>query len=151
MTDVKPEPHVSSDPGATEWDVGGLHLTVSFRRADGATLRVFGPTAGGWTEMLRFDDFIDEPHHHVPAHAEPFMFDRAARGEPLDWFVAQVRDHLEELLTAAGFAEVLPRVDLPAVAADAEQIRKAMIDCVPDGYLRVPGIGLQRAGAARAT
>jgi hypothetical protein len=132
--------------GATELDIGGLQFEASFRGA-GATLRVFGPVGGQRTERLRFDDFIDEPHYHVPAEGDAIMFDRAILGEPLDWFISQVRDHLDELLTTAGFAEVLPGVDLRAVTDNAERIRKAMVDCVPDGFVRVPGLGLQRTEA----
>jgi len=131
---------------ATELDIGGLQFEASFRGA-GATLRVFGSVAGQRTELLRFDDFIDEPHYHVPAEGDAIMFDRAILGEPLDWFISQVRDHLDELLTTAGFAEVLPGVDLRAVTDNAEKIRKAMVDCVPDGFVRVPGLGLQRTEA----
>jgi hypothetical protein len=131
---------------ATELDIGGLQFEASFRGA-GATLRLFGPIGGQKTELLRFDDFIDQPHYHVPSEGDAIMFDRARLGEPLDWFIAQIRDHLEELLTTAGYAEVLPRVDLTAVTDNAERIRKAMADCVPEGYVRVPGLGLQRIEA----
>jgi hypothetical protein len=146
MAVVSSEPEVPSDPGPTAWDLGGLHFTASFR-GPGATLRVFGRVAGDRMELLRFDDFIDGPHYHVPAEGAPIMFDRATLGEPLDWIVAQVRDNLGELLTTAGFEEVLADVDLEAVARGAEQIRKAMVDCVPDGYVRVDGVGLQRVEA----
>jgi hypothetical protein len=61
--------------------------------------------------------------------------------------VHQISDHLEEFLTAAGFEAVLPAVDTAAVASSAERIRTAMIECVPDGYVRVAGVGLQRASA----
>jgi hypothetical protein len=142
MTDSQ----VSSDRSSAELDVGGLLFTASFRGPAGATLRVFAPVAGEQTELLRFDDFIDGPHYHVPSDAEPIVFDRAL-GEPLDWFVAQLRDHLGQLLTAGGFAELLPSVDLRAVTDSAEMIRKMMVDCVPDGFVRVPGVGLQRATA----
>jgi hypothetical protein len=125
-------------------NVGGLLFAASFRGPAGATLRVFGPVAGQETELLRFDDFIDGPHYHVPAEADPIVFDRTL-GEPLDWFVAQLRDHLAELLTDAGFADLLPSVDLKAITDSAEMIRKTMVDCVPDGFVRVPGVGLQRA------
>jgi hypothetical protein len=145
VPDTDAELRVSHDPGAREWAVGGLRLSVSFRREDGATLRVYGPVGDGWTEMLRFDDFIDQPHHHVPAMAEPYMFDRALHGEPLEWFVAQIRDHLAEMLVAGGFSDVLAGVDVSAVAADADEIHQAMIDIVPAGFDRVPGLGLQRA------
>jgi hypothetical protein len=147
MPETEAEMRVSQDPGAREWAVGGLRFSVSFRRKDGATLRVFGLFGGSWTEMLRFDDFIDEPHYHVPAMAEPHRFDRANNGEPLEWFVAQIRDNLVEMLVAGGFADVVPTVDVAAVVAEIDQIHQAMIDIVPEGYVRVPGIGLQRAAA----
>jgi hypothetical protein len=145
MSKITSDTPVSHDPGATEWDAGGLRLSVSFRRADGATLRVFGPVDGSWTELLRFDDFIDQPHHHVPAMGEPIPFNRAALGEPLAWFVAQVRDHLGEMLVAGGFSDLLSDLDVAEAAAQADRIRQEMIDCVPEGYTRVPGVGLQLA------
>jgi hypothetical protein len=129
-----------------ELDVGGLHFTASFRGA-GATLRVYGPAGGSRKELLRFDDFVDAPHYHVPADDPPISFDEAQLGEPLAWFVAQIRDHLGEMLTTAGFRELLPVVDLRAVADNADQIRNMMVDCVPAGYVRGPGVGLRRAGS----
>jgi hypothetical protein len=146
MVIVSSESEVPSDPGATVLDLGGLHFTASFR-GPGATLRVYGDVAGDRTELLRFDDFVDGPHYHVPAHGAPIMFDRTTLGEPLEWIVTQVRDNLVELLTAAGFADVLADVDAEAVAGGAERIRKAMVDCVPDDYVRVEGVGLQRVKA----
>jgi hypothetical protein len=113
----------------------------------GATLRVSGPVPGPPKALLRFDDFVDSPHYHAPADADSISLDRAVVGEPLEWFVSQMRDHLEDLLTAAGFAAILPQIDVRAVSRSAEQLRAAMIDCVPDGYVRVPGVGLQRTGS----
>ncbi len=130
----------------TVWDCGGLHFAVSFRAPAGATLRVSGDVDGARTELLRFDDFVDAPHYHAPAAADAVMFDRDSLGEPLVWFVAQLRDNLPGLLTSAGYARLLPLIDVAAVSGCSEQLRKAMVDCVPDGYTRVPGIGLQRAG-----
>ena len=49
------------------------------------------------------------------------------------------------MLATAGFGEVVPGVDAQAVAENAETIRKMMVDCVPDGYVRTPGVGLRRA------
>jgi hypothetical protein len=128
----------------SEFDLGGLHFAASFRGEAGATLRVDGLVDGRPRELLRFDDFIESPHYHVPSDGPAVMFDRASLGAPLDWFVAQISDHLEELLTTAGFSEVLATVDLKAVTDNAEKIRQAMTDCVPEGYVRVPGVGLQR-------
>lgn len=127
--------------------MGGLHLSVAFRRDDGATLRVFGRTDEGWKEMLRFDDFIDSPHYHVSIDKPIIPFDRAKYGDPMEYFVSEIRNHIGQLLIEAGFADVAARADLDAVAADAERIRREMIDCVPEGYERVPGVGLRRTPA----
>jgi hypothetical protein len=143
MADTRYELHSSSGP--TELDVGGLRFEASFRGDAGATLRVCAPVAGAEREIFRFDDFVDAPHYHAPADGPSIAFDRVALGEPLDWFVAQLRDHLEELLTAAGLTQLLPAVDVAAVTEKAEGIRRLMEDCVPEGYVRVPGVGLQRA------
>ena len=129
-----------------ELEVGGLRFEASFRSPSGATMRVSGPVAGEQKELLRFDDFVDSPHYHAPSEGPSIMFDRAELGEPLDWFVGQVRDDLEEWLTSAGFTEILPLVDLTAVSQSAERIRQLMVDVLPDGYVRVPGVGLQRVG-----
>ena len=125
-----------------EMDLGGLRFSASFRAPAGATLRVYGEVDGHDTELLRFDDFIEDPHYHVPAAAAPLHFDQA-NGEPLAWYVAQVRDHLAELLDAGGFSALASSVDVAAVAAHADDIRRAMEECVPEGYARVPGAGLQ--------
>src|SRR3954467_11234264 len=135
--------HEESEAEA-ELDIGGLNFGIAFRAPSGATLRVSAPVDGMLTEVLRFDDFIDLPHYHVPADGPATMFDPDALGVPLDWFVDQIANHLGELLTDAGFSSVLPQVDLDAVAAQAGDIRAAMESCVPAGYTRVPGVGLQR-------
>jgi hypothetical protein len=144
MTDWKAQHQNSSDQMPTELDIGGLHFEASFRAPAGATLRAFGPTAFGQEEMLRLDDFVDAPHYHL-GDGPPIAFDRAALGDPLDWFVAQLTDHLAEMLTSAGFAEVLAVLDQRAVANNAHNIRKIVVDCVPAGYVRTPGVGLRLA------
>jgi hypothetical protein len=126
-------------------DCGGLRFEATFRAPAGATLRVLGDVEGQPTELLRFDDFVEAPHYHVPASGPSIEFDQAKLGEPLAWFVLQLSDRLTDLLTEAGFATVLANVDPVAVADHAEDIRKAMETCVPDGYVRVPGVGLRRS------
>jgi hypothetical protein len=133
--------------GTTAWDCGGLHFSVSFRAPAGATLRVYGDVDGSRTELLRFDDFVESPHYHAPASADAVLFDREALGEPLEWIVGQLRDHFTELMCTAGLAGVLDQVDVAEVADGAGRVRDAMVACVPDGYVRVPGVGLQLAGA----
>jgi hypothetical protein len=126
-------------------EFGGLRFDVSFR-GPGATLRVLGPVGGEWTEMLRFDDFVEQPHFHAPASGPAMMFDRSL-GEPLAWYISQIRDHLAEWLDRAGFESVVPSLDLPRISEGADQLTQAMIECVPDGYERVPGKGLERVEA----
>jgi hypothetical protein len=136
--------HTSNE---TEIDLGGLKFGVSFREPAGATLRVNGEVDGQWTELLRFDDFVEAPHYHVPASGPQIEFDRDANGEPLAWYVAQVRDNLARLLTEGGYGEVVPKIDLTEISAHAGDIEKAMEECVPAGYIRTPGVGLQRQPA----
>jgi hypothetical protein len=135
-----------ADKQVTTLEAGGLTFDVSFREV-GATLRVLAPIGDTHKELVRFDDFVDAPHYHAPADGPTIKFDVASQGEPLEWIVGQLRDHLTELLTDAGFADLLPRVDPSAVAAQAGTIRQMLIDCVPDGYVRVRGKALQRASA----
>ena len=126
-------------------DCGGLQFEATFRAPAGATLRVLGDVEGRPTELLRFDDFIEGPHYHVPASGPAIQFDQAKLGEPLTWFILQLSERLTDVLTEAGFASVLAHVDAVAVADHAGDIRKAMEECVPDGYTRVPGVGLRRS------
>lgn len=123
-------------------ELGGLVFDVSFRDV-GATLRISGKWDGRPTEMLRFDDFVENPHFHAPASGPAIPFDQSL-GEPLAWYIVQIRNHLAEWLERAGFEEVVPHVDFDEVSKNADKIAKAMVDCVPAGYVRVPGSGLQR-------
>jgi hypothetical protein len=133
-----------------KFEFGGLRFDVAFRAVAGATLRVDGKVDGEWKELLRFDDFIDVPHYHAPADAHQIDFDRATLGEPLVWYIAQIRDHLPEWLTKSGFADVVPTVDMKAVVDNIDKVEEAMRNCVPDGFVRVPGVGIQRVPANAA-
>ena len=116
-------------------------------RPQGATLRVFGDVAGQRTELLRFDDFIDGPHYHVPAAGPSIAFDREKLGEPLDWIVASCGITSLDLLTTAGLRRDSARPSMcrrsPTTPTGSGQ---AMEDCVPAGYVRVAG---RRAAAGR--
>jgi hypothetical protein len=133
---------MAEDHPSTVLDIGGLRFDVSLREP-GATLRVLGEQGDEWVEMLRFDDFVEQPHYHVPAAGPATMFDRSL-GDPLAWYVAQIRDHLAERLDEAGFQSVLASIDLDEVSQHADEVSEAMTVLVPDGCVRVPGIGLQR-------
>jgi hypothetical protein len=140
-----------SQAGSEQLEFGGLRFDVSFRAPNGATLRVEGRVADRWQEVLRFDDFVDSPHYHAPADGSAVMFDRAAHGDPMEWYIAQIRDHLPQWLTDSGYGDMVPSVDTDVVAANAPRIRDAMVACVPAGFTRVPGVGLQRVGAEPTT
>jgi hypothetical protein len=142
MADVAPSLHVSEP---VEVDLGGLRFSATFRAPAGATLRVSGSVDGHRVELLRFDDFVAQPHYHVPAAGDAIMLD-AGTGDPLDFYLEEIRSHLGELLVRGGFGEIVPTVDLDAVSRNVDQIRRAMTDVVPDGYTRVPGVGLRRDG-----
>ena len=88
------------------------------------------------------------PHYHAPADAEQINFDRETLGEPLAWYIAQIRDHLPEWLTKSGFADVVPTVDMDEVVRNIDKVDEAMRTCVPEGFVRVPGVGIQRVSAA---
>ncbi len=134
--------HMTDTQPATIYEFGGLRFDTS-TRTPGATLRVFGEVDGAWTEILRFDDFVEGPHFHVPSSGPPRAFDRSL-GEPLAWYIAQVRDHLAEWVAEAGFETVLATVDLDEVSRRSELLYDAMQKCIPSGCVRVPGVGLQR-------
>jgi hypothetical protein len=129
---------------AQEFEVGGLRFEVASRGEYGATLRVDGRVNGEWKEMLRFDDFVDTPHYHAPADAGQINFDRATYGEPLEWYITQIRDHLPDWLSRSGFADVIPTIDMPAVVENIDKISQAMETSIPESLIRVPGFGLQR-------
>ena len=130
------------EPRSEQFSFGGLRFDVSFRTR-GATLRVEGHVGGEWMELLRFDDFVDTPHYHVPATGASIDFDRA-NGDPLEWYLTQIRDHLADWLITAGFADIVPSVDTAAVTANIGALRDAMHACVPAGFERVLGLGLRR-------
>jgi hypothetical protein len=143
----QPEPGHLEVTGKQVVECGGLSFEATFRAPAGATLRVSGDLDGKPTELFRFDDFIDSPHYHVPADGPAIAFDRAELGEPLAWYVGQLRDHLADLLAEGGFAGLVPDVDFRAVTEHADDITHAMTVCVPHGYVREPGVGLRMSPA----
>jgi len=142
------ETQTSMDPKTPEQvngvvlELGGLRFDVSLRDP-GATLRVDGMVDGTWTPMLRFDDFVEKPHFHSPASGPSIDFDKSL-GEPLAWYIEQIREHLSDWLERAGFENVLSSIDVDAISANADRVAEAMSARVPAGYVRVPGIGFKR-------
>jgi hypothetical protein len=131
-------------PERIDVDLGGLRFSATFRAPAGATLRVSQLLAGRWVELLRFDDFVEQAHYHVLAAGDATLVDAATDGVALDFYLDQIGQHLAELLARGGFEEIVPAIDVDAVSNNIDQVRQAMIDVVPDGYTRVPGVGLRR-------
>jgi hypothetical protein len=150
MTDPQPDPQPFRRLNRQELELGGLRFDVSCTGDFGATMRVYGTVGGQWKEMLRFDDFVDGPHYHAPADGPQISFDRAL-GEPLAWYLSQIRDDLPDWLTRSGFAEVVPTIDMEAVAGNIGRLEEAMSECLPPGFTRVPGVGLQRVATSSAS
>jgi hypothetical protein len=73
-----------------------------------------------------------------------FNFDRSTLGEPLAWFIDQVRNHLSELLARSGYARFSETLDVTAIADIADTLYDAMAARVPRGCTRTAGVGLQR-------
>ncbi len=126
-------------------ELGGLRFEVYFTKGWGPTTRVLGQRDGEWVEVLRFDDFAVMPHYHAPAESDAIMFDRGTLGDPMEWYLGQVRDNLTDLLGKNGNADVLPTIDQAVVTEQIDQLREAMSSCVPEGFTRVPGIGLRHS------
>ena len=127
-------------------EFGGLRFEIFFDRDLGVTMEVLALTADGPVTMIRLDDYQENPHYHAPVGVW-HPFDRGALGEPLAWFIEQVRDHLPAWLDRSGFSGVLPAVDLGDIADNSDVLYAAMAARVPRGCVRVPGLGLQRTGS----
>lgn len=128
-------------------EFGGLRFEVFFDRDRGASMRIFATAGEKPTEMLRLDDYDLNPHYHAPVGVW-INFDRATLGEPLAWFINQVRDHLPALLEKSRYGHLIPALDFEAISSSAGDLYEAMFARVPRGCIRVPGIGLQRSNVS---
>jgi hypothetical protein len=142
MTGFKPAEPLEIRRRDEVYELGGLRFVVSSNDY-GANLAVFGDLGEGWVELIRFQDYVDDPHYHAPVGGW-YAFDRARLGEPLAWWLAQLRDHLAEWLEKSGFPDVVPTVDFAAVSANVHRLDDAMRACLPDSFRRVPNEGVRR-------
>jgi hypothetical protein len=97
----------------------------------GATLHVCG-TADG-LEYLRFDCFENEPHYHyieqrVGANVV-VRIDELAVGDPIEFSLACVADHLPEMLRNCGVADLADEVtdQLDTVRSGVDVVRELMV------------------------
>lgn len=142
VADFRPSEPVGKRRRDEVFELGGLRFVVSSNDY-GANLAAFGDAGKGRAELIRFQDYVDDPHYHVPVggwHA----FDRAALGEPLAWWLARLRDDLPTWMADSGFGELIASIDIDVVWANLDRLNDAMIACAPAGWERVPGFGLRR-------
>jgi hypothetical protein len=142
MTDFKYSEPMEQRRRDEVFEIGGLRFVISSNDY-GANLAVFGDLGQGMVELVRFQDYVDDPHYHAPVGGW-YAFDRAKFGEPLEWWLTQLRDHLPEWLERSGFGELAPSIDFDIVSSNVGRLRDAMVECVPDSFERVPGRGIQR-------
>ncbi|HEX6312517.1 MAG TPA: hypothetical protein VF152_12955 [Acidimicrobiia bacterium] len=84
---------------------------------EGVSIHVCGADDGH--EYVRFDVFDDEPHYHYIHRPDPdgaivnnvIDFDRTAHGDMLPWTIERLRTRLPEMLTEAGGAHLVSRLD----------------------------------------
>ena len=105
---------------------GGMHFDDY-----GATLHVCGAADG--LEYLRFDCFENEPHYHyieqgVGANVV-VRIDELAVGDPIEFSLACVADHLPEMLRNCGVADLADEVagQLDTVRAGVDVVRELMV------------------------
>jgi hypothetical protein len=97
----------------------------------GATLHVCGAADG--LEYLRFDCFENEPHYHyieqeVGANVV-VRIDELAVGDPIEFSLACVADHLPEMLRNCGVADLADEVagQLDTVRTGVDAVRELMV------------------------
>jgi hypothetical protein len=97
----------------------------------GATLHVCG-TADG-LEYLRFDCFENEPHYHYIEQAAGanvvVRIDELAVGDPIEFSLACVAEHLPEMLRNCGVADLAEEIrgQLDTVRAGVDVVRELMV------------------------
>ena len=116
-------------------EIGGLRFEITHRTLQddgGPTIEVYGDVDGESTQVLRFDCFRKAPHYHMPPSSpEVLKLDPATVGDGLDWSLAQIREHVPEMLATAGFMKLSRAVDREALAADWTQVRDAVAATAP--------------------
>ncbi len=92
----------------------------------GVSLHVSGSDDGH--EYLRFDMFEREPHYHYiePSGAQQTIvdYDRVALGPMLPWALDQIRSRLSAMLSHAGGAALVPKLDTTRIAAALPEVEK---------------------------
>ena len=101
---------------------------------EGVSIHVFSSDEG--VEYLRFDVFDDEPHYHYIHRPDAdgtvvnnvIDFDAVAHGDMLPWAIERIRTRLPEMLTEAGGASLVPRLDLALVSSVLDDVARMAED-----------------------
>jgi len=107
-------------------DGGGPHFDDF-----GATLHVCGAADG--LEYLRFDCFENEPHYHYIQQETGsnvvVRIDELAVGDPIEFSLACVADHLPDMLRHCGVADLADEVagQNHRVKAGVDEVRELMV------------------------
>jgi hypothetical protein len=130
-------------------EFGGLRLEVYFTGNFGASVIVFA-AARPEIEMLRFDDFVDVPHYHVPGDdPHPINLDVADVGEPREFFLNYLTEDLPTVLPQIGFGDIVGTLDFAEIARHVDAVRASLTTVLPDGFFRTPGRSLQDSDPER--
>lgn len=116
--------------------VGGLQFVVMHRAIGGdggATIEVYGDVEGKSEQVLRFDCFRKMPHfHYAPMrNREQHELDPTKVGDPLEWSLGQIKGHLPEMLSTAGFADLAASVNKRALATGWARVKRAVAATAP--------------------
>ena len=127
-----------------ELDPASLEATYQGNAAQLAELRERSPEGGfsdegvsihvcatdDGREYVRFDMFDDEPHYHYVHHdGEDIVnnvidFDRAAHGEMLPWAIDRLRTRLAAMLTEAGGAHLVPKLEPALIGPVIDEVEQ---------------------------
>ena len=93
----------------SRFEIGRFTFELAFRELSddrGLAIQVFGPTASGAEEVLRFDCFEKTPHYHLGWSYRQAPFVPIAAADPFGWAVAQIGEHINTLLKQADAHEM---------------------------------------------
>ncbi|MFT5444073.1 MAG: hypothetical protein ACI8W3_003125 [Myxococcota bacterium] len=93
----------------------------------GVSIHVYATQDGEEREFLRFDCFLEDPHYHYISWRdrtnEMLHMDPPATGDPVEFALDCVATRLPGLLTRAGAADVVEKLDLVSLEAVLPQVR----------------------------
>ena len=119
--------------GTTKIDAGNVAFTVRQEQWDanihdhadqGVIIDVEGQVDGADTALLRFTCFdIERSYTYAPeGKSKICRMDPIVDGNPIGWSVKQIRNHLPEMLNAAGYGEITAGIDTQLVSKQLEEV-----------------------------